>query len=83
MSFYYWSIVLFLRFAVLIRSEYMYQEERLKFRRSIFLLYREELVTLKHESCSCKVKALREEAHSRVKKMLLTLCFSGKTLTNH
>ena len=40
MSVYYWSIFLFLRFAVPIRSEYMYQEERLRFRRSIFLLYR-------------------------------------------
>jgi len=39
---------------------------------SLFLLYRKDLVTLKHESCSCKVKTLREEAHSRVMKMLLT-----------
>ena len=38
----------------------------------LFLLYRKDMVALTGESCSCKVKTLREEAHSRVMKMLLT-----------
>ena len=36
-----------------------------------FLLYRKDLVVLTCESCSCKAKTLREEARSRVRKMLL------------
>ena len=37
-----------------------------------FLLYRKDIVALTCESCSCKEKTLREEAHSRVMKMLPT-----------
>ena len=33
--------------------------------------YRQDFIELKHENFSCNVKTLREDAHSRVKNMLL------------
>jgi len=40
---------------------------------ALFTLQKDS-VALKCENYSCKVKTLREESHSRVKKMKLTLC---------